>query len=263
MATFRVERNNNYTTMANYHFLDKTLSWKAKGILSNMLSLPEDWDYSLAGLATLSSDGASATRSAIKELEEHGYLIRRPIRDKGRIVDWEYIIFECPQAATASKKDEPEKEKQDVGEPVVENLNVVNHTQLNTKESNIKESNTKEKERKKGSAKKKTTTTYDEILSGVQDESLRATYHEFIKMRTLMKKPMTNHALELLVKKVNDLEPSDTSRQIKLLETAIERNWMTVYPLKDDGQNGNNNKSKNNNGKWCLGTNADDEPYPF
>lgn len=133
MAVFRIEKNKNYTNMSNYHFYDKTLSWKAKGILSNMLSLPDDWDYSLAGLATLTSDGMSATRTAIKELEEHGYLIRRPIRENGKIKDWEYVIFECPQVA-----------RQDVEKPLVENQQIENHTQLNTKELNTKKSKTKE-----------------------------------------------------------------------------------------------------------------------
>ena len=133
MAVFRVEKNSNYTSMANYHFRDRTLSWKAKGILSNMLSLPDDWDYSLAGLETLASDGMSATRSAIKELEEHGYLIRRPIRKDGKICDWEYIIFEKPQL-----------ENQDVKNLLVENQQIENHTQLNTKELNTNKSNTKE-----------------------------------------------------------------------------------------------------------------------
>lgn len=128
MAVFRIEKNKNYTSMANYHFRDRNLSWKAKGILSNMLSLPDDWDYSLAGLATLSSDGMSATRSAIKELEEHGYLIRRPIRKDGRISDWEYLIFENPLDA----------------KQVVENQQIENHTQLNTNQSNTKKSSTKE-----------------------------------------------------------------------------------------------------------------------
>lgn len=126
MAVFKIERNKNYTNMSNYHFYDKRLSWKAKGILSNMLSLPDDWDYSLAGLVTLSSDGMSATRSAIKELEEYGYLMRRPVREKGKIVDWEYLIFEKPQD----------------GEPQLENPQVVKRTQLNTNKSNTKESNT-------------------------------------------------------------------------------------------------------------------------
>lgn len=136
MAVFKIKKNRNYTNISNFHFRDKTLSWKAKGILSNMLSLPEDWDYSLAGLATLASDGMSATRTAIKELEEHGYLIRRPIRQNGKIADWEYIIFECPE------------ESQIYGKPlldnqVVENQQIENHTQLNTNKSNTKELNTK------------------------------------------------------------------------------------------------------------------------
>lgn len=131
MAVFRVNRNKNYTHMANYHFRDTSLSWKAKGILSNMLSLPDDWDYSLAGLATLASDGMSATRSAIKELEKHGYLVRRPIRENGKIADWEYLIYEKPQL-----------EKQEEKKQVVENQQVENHPQLNTNQSSTKESNT-------------------------------------------------------------------------------------------------------------------------
>ena len=142
MAVFRVNRNKNYTHMANYHFRDRELSWKAKGILSTMLSLPDDWDYSLAGLATLSEDGMSATRAAIKELEKHGYLERKPIRNGGRFVDWEYLIYEKPQA-----------EKPLVENPQVENPQVENRMQLNTKESITKESITK-----KSNTKRKTFT---------------------------------------------------------------------------------------------------------
>jgi hypothetical protein len=132
MAVFRVDRNKNYTHMANYHFRDKALSWKAKGILSTMLSLPEDWDYSLAGLATISNDGMSATRAAIKELEKYGYLERKPIRKDGKIADWEYLIYEKPQVEKLLV------ENQQVEKPYVEN-----HTQLNTKESSTNKSNTK------------------------------------------------------------------------------------------------------------------------
>jgi hypothetical protein len=123
--------------MANYHFYDKDLSWKAKGILSNMLSLPEDWDYSLAGLATLTSDGLGATRTALKELEKKGYLIRRPIRRDGKIADWEYLIFEKPQVEKLVV------ENQQVENQQVENCTQLNTNQLSTKESNKKKSNTK------------------------------------------------------------------------------------------------------------------------
>ena len=130
--------------MANYHFRDKELSWKAKGILSTMLSLPDDWDYSLAGLSTLADDGMSATRTAIKELERRGYLIRRPIRENGKIVDWEYLIFE-----------KPKQEKPDVEEPVVENQQVENHTQLSTNQSSTKKQNTKKQNTEKQSTEEK------------------------------------------------------------------------------------------------------------
>lgn len=138
MAVFRVNRNENYTHMANHHFRDRTLSWKAKGILSNMLSLPDNWDYSLAGLSTLANDGLSSTRAAIKELEEHGYLERKPIRRDGKIADWEYLIYEKPL-----------EEKLVVENQQVENPLVENQTQLNTKESSTKKSNTKKSSTKR------------------------------------------------------------------------------------------------------------------
>jgi hypothetical protein len=136
MAVFRIEKNKNYTSMANYHFYDKSLSWKAKGVLSNMLSLPDSWDYSMAGLTMLASDGLASTRSAIKELEEHGYLERRPIREKGKIVDWEYLIYEKPVV------DFLQVEKPQVDIPQVEKPQVENRTQYNTNQSNTNQSNT-------------------------------------------------------------------------------------------------------------------------
>ena len=87
---------------------------------------------------------------------------------------------------------------------------------------------TPKKERKKG-------TTYDEILSTIEDESLRDLYLEYIKMRKLIKAPMTDRALQMLIKKVNELEPNSVERQKRLLETAIMNNWKSVYPLKDTG----------------------------
>lgn len=232
MAVFRIEKNKNYTNMSNYHFYDRSLSWKAKGILSNMLSLPDNWDYSLSGLATLSSDGMSATRSAIKELEEHGYLIRRPVRKDGKIADWEYIIFECPEM---SQVENLTSENQ-----VVENQQVENSTQLNTNKSITYESTTKE-------CKKERKTTYDDILSCIEDDSLKDLYYEYIKMRKMIKAPMTDRALTMLIKKVNELEPHDIDRQKRMLETAIMNNWKSVYPLKDEAPTYRNNQYESGN----------------
>ena len=97
MAVFRTVKNKNYTVMSNYHLRDKNLSLKSKGLLSFMLSLPEDWRYSLKGLAAISKDDIYVIRNCVKELEKYGYVQRRKARnDKGQMVDVEYIIYEQP-----------------------------------------------------------------------------------------------------------------------------------------------------------------------
>lgn len=94
---FRVERNKNFTVMSNRHFKNKDLSLKANGLLSLMLSLPEDWNYNMQGRASLSRDGIDSVWSAIKELEYYGYLERNMIRNEyGLFTDTEYIIREIP-----------------------------------------------------------------------------------------------------------------------------------------------------------------------
>ena len=97
MAVFRVEKNHNYTVMSNYHLRDTGLTLKAIGLLSKMLSLTDEWDYTTRGLAAICKEGVDAIGAALKELEVRGYLVRRQIRDsKGRITDTEYTIYESP-----------------------------------------------------------------------------------------------------------------------------------------------------------------------
>lgn len=98
MAVFRIEKNRNYTVMSNYHLRDNSISCKACGLLSKMLALPDDWDYTTRGLAAICKDGLDSIRSALKELERAGYLERRQLRDDhGRMADVEYIIYETPR----------------------------------------------------------------------------------------------------------------------------------------------------------------------
>ncbi len=99
MAVFRVEKNTNYTTMCNYHLRDKRLSLKAKGLLSLFLSLPEEWHYSVRGIAAISKEGPDSINNTLRELEKSGYLLRSQKRkDNGRMGETEYIIFEFPQS---------------------------------------------------------------------------------------------------------------------------------------------------------------------
>ena len=129
MAVFRVERNTGYTVMSNHHLRNKELSLKAKGLLSQMLSLPEDWDYTLAGLSHINREKIDAIREAVKELEKAGYIVRSRERDeKGRLRGADYIIYEQPHPPTL---DLPTLENPTLENPTLEKPTLENPTQLN------------------------------------------------------------------------------------------------------------------------------------
>lgn len=115
MAICRVHKTKDYTLMSNYHLRDMELSCKACGLLSKMLSLPDEWDFTTRGLVAICKDGEACIRSALKELEMRGYLVRRRVRDdKGRIADVEYNIYETPHSPV---EDNPYVENQHVDNP--------------------------------------------------------------------------------------------------------------------------------------------------
>ena len=130
MAVFRVEKNSGYTVMSNHHLRNRALSLKAKGLLSQMLSLPEDWDYTLQGLARINRESIDAIRQAIRELEQTGYIQRSRERDeKGRLRGADYVIFELPQPVPASVS--PTLENPTLENPTQENPTLENPMQLN------------------------------------------------------------------------------------------------------------------------------------
>ncbi len=97
MAVFRVEKSRDFTVMSNFHLKDKSLTLKAKGLLSMILSLPEEWNYTTRGLATICKEGVDSISATLRELESAGYILRRRMRDaKGKITDTEYTIYERP-----------------------------------------------------------------------------------------------------------------------------------------------------------------------
>jgi hypothetical protein len=106
MAVFRIEKTQNYTVMSNHHLRNKVLSLKAKGLLSQMLSLPDTWDYTLVGLSKINRESVEAIRTAVLELEAAGYITRRQTRDgKGKMSNTEYTIYELPQEQDAPELD--------------------------------------------------------------------------------------------------------------------------------------------------------------
>lgn len=110
MAVFRVNKTRDYTVMANFHLRDTSLSLKAKGLLSLMLSLPENWDYTTKGLSRICKDGVDSICATVKELEKAGYVQRRRLRDElGRLAEVEYTILEEPIIPVPEEAPKPEK----------------------------------------------------------------------------------------------------------------------------------------------------------
>lgn len=132
MAKFTIEKNKNYTIMSNYHLQDKNLSYKAKGLLSFMLSLPEDWDYSINGLVAISKEGVKAIKNILQELQKYGYLVIKKKQNEIGQFEYDYLIYEYP---------EYQKGDVDLGE--VEKDTQINTNIINTNKQIDKDDKTK------------------------------------------------------------------------------------------------------------------------
>ena len=137
MAVFRIERTRDYTVMSNHHLRNANLSLKAKGLLSMMLSLPDDWNYTTRGLAKICKEGVDAIGAALRELEGAGYIVRHQRRDKsGRITDTEYVIYEQPQPDLS----QPDTASPDTENPDMEKPDTEKPAELNIEKSNTQKS---------------------------------------------------------------------------------------------------------------------------
>ena len=142
MAVFRIERTRDYTVMSNHHLRDKALSLKSKGLLSMMLSLPEDWNYTTRGLAKICKEGVDAIGGALRELEAAGYIVRHQLRDRqGRISDTEYVIYEQPQPK-APDTPQPDTASPDTENPYLADPDTEKPAELNIEKSRTQKSNT-------------------------------------------------------------------------------------------------------------------------
>ena len=142
MAVFRIEKNKGYTVMSNHHLRNRDLSLKAKGLLSMMLSLPDDWNYTTRGLAKICKEGVDAIGSALRELETTGYIVRHQLRDQqGRISDTEYVIYEEPHPQQPDMP-EPDTGSPDTEKPYMDNPDTEKPVELNKEKSSTQKQNT-------------------------------------------------------------------------------------------------------------------------
>ena len=174
MSVFRVERTHDYTVMSNHHLKNRALSLKAKGLLSLMLSLPDDWDYTLQGLAHISLEKVVAIRKAIIELENEGYITRTRERDEqGRLRGTEYIIGEQPISEKPALE-KPMLENPILDKPTQAKPTLENPTQLNKKIYNKNKSSMYEEIPQSNQSKEETKTELTEILQNCELKSFES-----------------------------------------------------------------------------------------
>lgn len=236
MAVLRKEKKGNFTVIDNAIFKDRTLSLKAKGLLCQMLSLPDGWEFSVEGLSKLSTDGRSAVASALNELQKAGYFRRENVRSGNRIAGVEYVISEVPNADFLIAEN-----------LTAEKLMAEKPTQLNTNKSNTKESNTISSSLRS-----------EDIYKGLS-ENLTEALKAFEEMRKKIKSPMTDRAKSNLLGRLDRLAGDDEDLKIELLDTAILNNWKNVYPPKenDDGTRQNDARRSDKEREGMAGRTED------
>lgn len=217
--------------MSNYHFKEKKMSLKAKGLLSLMLSLPDDWNYNVSGLVKLSKDGKDSVMSALAELEKFGYLDRAQMyNEKGQFSGVEYNIYEQPQP------DNTITEKQNAASPISANTNAEKPSQLNTNPLRTKENKSINKSNTKEAAISESE-MYD-ILVEIDDVELAELYREYVEWRTKTEAPLTQQGLKMLIKRCERLSEFNVSTQKAMVETALIQGWKNVFSPKAEEQKG-------------------------
>lgn len=234
MSVIRVNNTKGFTAMSNYHFQDKEISLKAKGLLGLMLSLPSNWDYSVNGLVTIVKENKAAVQSALKELEEHKYLKRTRVQDETGRFDYVYDIYEKPYDKL------PCTENRCTDIQCTENRCTENQPQINTNKKSTNKQNTKElstNEYKEKNIKKESVNSV--IAEYTENKDLQDALHGFVEMRNKARKPLTARAMKLSLNKLNELALDDVTK-IAIVNQSIVHSWLTFYKL----QNNNNGSQR-------------------
>lgn len=225
LSVIRVEKTKNYTVMSNYHFKEKTMSLKAKGLLSLMLSLPDNWDYSIAGLVAICKENETAIKSALKELQQFGYVkVDKIMPDKtesGRI-EYVYNIYEKPKQ---------EDKKQCVENLHVEIQRVENHTQLNTNKLNTNKLNTKNNIKENFKKKSKIDHKLESIEKKCLEYDLEDEVIEILSrfFRNLLEnnKLVTDDKVNAILAKLAEV---DKKTQLNAIQLSLDKGYMNIDP---------------------------------
>lgn len=240
MAIVRVVKNKDYTVMSNAHLHDKRLSLKAVGLLSIVLSLPDDWHYTVKGLVGSVKDGERAVNGALSELKQCGYLqVNKlyPNSERSKI-EYQYVFYEKPQDLqnVPLEQDIQNVDLQNVGIQNVDLQNVgayINTNKQSTNKQNTKELSTNEYKEK--NIKKESVNSV--IAEYTENKDLQDALHGFVEMRNKARKPLTARAMKLSLNKLNELALDDVTK-IAIVNQSIVHSWLTFYKLQNNNNGG-------------------------
>ena len=240
MPVIRANRNENYTVMSNVHLKDKRMTLKAKGLLSVVLSLPPDWDYSFAGLVAICKESETAMKSAIKELKEFGYLTITKERDEKGHFDYVYVFNENPQTDLPVVEN-PVVENPPTDNPMVENVRQLNTKELNTKELNTNKSNTKR-------VKENTLTLFEQLKDDYAlGNNLKEKIREWLQYKQERKEQYKETGLKSLLKQIQNKACTYGETAVcNLIDDCMANNWKGIIWDRLNQQN-TYNKSKVDN----------------
>lgn len=248
MSVIRIHKTNNFTVMSNYHFKEKKMSLKAKGLLSLMLSLPDDWNYSVSGLVKLSKDGKDGVMSALQELEKFRYLTRTQLyNEKGQFNGIEYNIYEQPQQDNTIA-DNPISDNQ-----ITENQNSGNPPQLNTNQLRTKKDNKITNRSNTNAGEAITESELFDLLLDIEDTELAELYREYTEWRATTDSPLTKQGLKMLIKRCERLSEYSVSIQKAMVETAIIQQWKNVFSPKQEEKQGTLNSVAEEHARILFG----------
>lgn len=162
-SVFRVEKTKNYTVMSNFHLKDTRISLKAIGLLCKMLSLPENWDYSIQGLVSICKESDTAVKSTLSELKEFGYLEINKLQAESGLFKYEYVVYEQPKDINSPEGGFPPLDKPPTDNPTVDEPTMENHIQLNTNKLNTDLSNTQNQENYSSNGEETPLETSDQV----------------------------------------------------------------------------------------------------
>ena len=251
MSVFRVEKTKDYTVMSNHHLRNSELSLRAKGLLSQILSLPDGWDYTIAGLAKINKEGKDAVRAAVQELEKAGYIERRQKMDAGgKFSSNEYVVYESPRSVSplsdfpttvSPTTEKPSTEEPSTGKPLTENPTELNKEELS--KDKYKKKSKKEKVRSKEPELLTDEQLWQTVRSHIAAQHSwgswpRETKNQVHKLilevydpgRAVRKShPMrTERSVDLLFTNLHKRGGSDPDAIIGLLSDVIQNGWQNV-----------------------------------